>query len=191
MNIFKFITGKIVRCVTDKKCRKHGHYYVKTGKTKASDNMAATEYQEKCLYFLHHVGMHKSQAMQVVVGMKNNKIKYKYITRKVWDRIDPKEENVLILDCFDNSESRKLLEGINNCLHIGFSPEYAAEIIWGENYTTPNNISKEQNDICNMEYAVPFINFVVGLTGMVIKKYLDIGIRDNLIITDKYRIRKL
>ena len=42
-----------------------------------------------------------------------------------------------------------------------------------------------------MEQAVPFINYVVGLTGIVIKEYLDTGKRSNFVVLDKYKIRKL
>lgn len=145
-------------------------------------------------YFLHHIGMYKTQAMQIVIGMKKDRIKYFPVVKKInsfYKDVNINKEGVLIIDCFDNAESRKLLEGIDNCLHIGFSPQYTAEIIWGKNYTTPNNIPKDQDDICEMSYANPFINYVVGLAGIVIKEYLDTGNRNNYAIIDKFKIRRL
>jgi hypothetical protein len=146
-------------------------------------------------YFLHHIGMFKAQAMQVVIGMKHNNIQYFPIVKKIQGKNDINnyinKKNVLIIDCFDNSQSRKLLEGIDNCLHIGFSPQYTAEIIWGENYTTPNDIPEDQNDICDMDQAVPFISFVIGLAGLVIKKYIDQDKKNSFVVFDKYKIREL
>ena len=148
-------------------------------------------------YFLHHIGMNKAQAMQIVIGMKRDGIKYKSIVHKIFSKNDPiivnnkNEKDCLIIDCFDNSESRKLLEGIDNCLHIGFSPQYTAEIIWGKDYTAPNNIPEDQDDVCEMEYAVPFINYVVSLSVLTIKEYLDTGNRNNFAVIDRYKIRKL
>lgn len=149
------------------------------------------------VYFHPHIGLFKAQAMQIVIGMKALGVKYIPINKKLEISHDADlmnwvdDKNILILDCFDNSKSRKLLSGINNCLHVGFSPQYTAEIIWGENYTVPGDIPSEQNDICEVPYAVSFINFVVSLSGIVIKKFLDTGVRDNFAIFDKYKIRKL
>ena len=153
-------------------------------------------------YFLHHIGMYKAQAMQIVIGMKKNGIKYFPIVKKInniykdinlfgANQVIGSRKDILIIDCFDNAESRKLLEGIDNCLHIGFSPQYTAEIIWGKNYNTPNNIPKDQDDICEMSYASSFIKYIVGFAGIVIKEYLETGNRNNYAILDKYKIRKL
>jgi hypothetical protein len=148
-------------------------------------------------YLLPHIGMHKAQAMQIIIGMKSNNIKYRCKIKKIkyeYDTVimDYKDlQDVLIIDCFDNSESRRLLEGIDNCLHIGFSPQYTAEIIWGKDYTTPNDIPEDQNDICDMDQAIPFINYIVSLAGLVIKEYLDTGKKNNFAIVDKFKIRRL
>jgi hypothetical protein len=76
-------------------------------------------------------------------------------------------------------------------LHIGFSPQYTAEIIWDSDYSVPNDIPKEQNDICQMSEAVAFIGFVTSVATMVISDYIDNGVMNNYIITNKTHIRKI
>lgn len=148
-------------------------------------------------YLLPHIGILKTQAMQIIIGMKSSNIEYKYLSYRLFSKHDPliidnkNKKDILIIDCFDNSESRKLLEGIDNCLHIGFSPQYTAEIIWGKNYTTPNDIPENENDICEMDQAVPFINYIVSLSTLTIKEYLDTGKKNNFVIINKYKIRRL
>lgn len=148
-------------------------------------------------YLYPHIRMQKTRAMQVIIGLKNPMIDYVGLNKKIsypYDKLTKKyitQSNILLIDCFDNTESRKLLEGIDNCLHIGFSPQYTAEIIWGKKYTTPGKIPEDQDDICEMPYAISFINFVVSLSGIVIKKFLDTKEKDNFAIFDKYKIRKL
>ncbi len=103
---------------------------------------------------------------------------------------------VLLVDCFDNTESRQIVKNaypyVSSCiLHVGFSPQYTAEIIWNENYSVPNDIPKEQNDICEMSEAVPFINFVVSLACMNISDFFSKNEKKDLIIIDRNKILKL
>lgn len=149
------------------------------------------------VYFLNHIGMPKAQAILPVLGTKLRKFKYKPIARKMSTEEDVRqviretsiEQKYLILDCFDNTESRKLFNNINgNILHIGFSPQYAAEILWHENYSAPQNLPEGQNDICVLTEAIPFINFVVSLACFVISDFIDNGIKLNYLVTNKNKI---
>lgn len=148
-------------------------------------------------YFLNHVGLSKAQALLPVIGTKLRKFQYKPFVRKITgseDILNILEEtkagkDYLILDCFDNAQSRKHFDIFNyNLLHVGFSPQYAAEILWHENYSTPNDIPEGQNDICVMTEAVPFINFVVSLACFTVSDFVDSGTKENYLITGKNRI---
>lgn len=151
-------------------------------------------------YILPHIGLKKVQVMQGILGLNLRKFNYKGVDKKIDDSFDIYEigNNInllsedLILDCFDNSNSRRILNKIiGNILHIGFSPQYTAEIIWNEDYLVPNDIPKGQNDICEMSEAIPFISFVVSRACGVIFNFIEKSKKECYIITNKYDIRKL
>lgn len=145
-------------------------------------------------YFLHHINLPKAQAMSVIFGLKSRSVLYTPIIAKIETEAEVEamipNDSSIIIDCFDNAESRALIHG-KNCLHVGFSPQYSAEIIWDERYSTPNNIPPEQNDVCEMSEAVPFINLVVSLACMNINNFIDSGIKNDIIVTNKSTIKRL
>lgn len=147
-------------------------------------------------YLLPHVGMKKVNAIQIVLGLNMRKFNYIPIDIKIIENVlnlfEISGEDILI-DCFDNTKSRKILHNTNsnNILHIGFSLQYSAEMIWNENYSVPNDIPEEQNDICEMNEAIPFINFTVSRACGVISNFIEKNIKEDYIITNKYNIKKL
>jgi len=151
-------------------------------------------------YIIPQIGMKKAHAMQVILGMNLRRVSYTGVVQKIENTgqvsslIGRSDEPVLLIDCFDNTESRKILHKFASnvdILHIGFSPQYTAEIIWDEDYTVPNDIPADQNDICEMSEAVPFINFVVSLACMTISDFFSTGIKKSLLVTNKNNILKL
>ena len=166
--------------------------FIGIDKDKVEERNIATQ-----AYYLPHIQMFKVQAMQIVLSMKTRSINYMPIHKDIdnshdsFIKADADVKDCILIDCFDNHRSRKFLEGINNCIHVGFSPKYTAEIIWGKNYTAPGDINPAENDICELEYAVPFINYVVSLACMSIQDYVNKGEKNNYLIIDKFKIRKL
>lgn len=152
-------------------------------------------------YLLPHVGMKKVNAIQIVLGLNMRKFNYIPLNKEITSGKDLAEmacldavDDYLFIDCFDNSKSRKVfkVDGWKfNCLHVGFSPQYSAEMIWNENYSVPNDIPEEQNDICEMNEAIPFINFTVSRACGVISNFIEKNIKEDYIITNKYNIKKL
>jgi len=196
MNIYIFGLGAIGSNILSQLARKYPdfHYYG-IDCDKVEERNISTQ-----SYFLTHVGLPKSHAILPAIGTKVSKFKYKPFFQKIDSKIDieelikntSKNEPALLLDCFDNTESRKLFEDIpGDILHIGFSPQYAAEILWQENYSSPDNLKPEEDDICVMAEAVPFITFVTSMATFVISNYIDTTIKDNYIITNKMVITKL
>lgn len=147
-------------------------------------------------YFLYHINMPKVSAIYSVLGSKIKKFNYVPINNRIVSKNDilnlvPKE-NSLIIDCFDNSKSRALFSGIpHNCVHIGFSPDYTAEIIWNEHYSVPGDVNPDSNDICDLTEAVSFISFVVSFASMNISNFIEKGEKTDYIITNRYNIRRL
>ena len=155
-------------------------------------------------YFKPHIGQLKVRALTPVLSMKLNKFNYEGKMNKIQTgqdidavlryNVDTDKQHNLFVDCFDNSESRALLHkhlSASNIVHVGFSPQYSAEILWGHAYSVPKDIPEDQNDICEMTEAIPFIQFVVSLACMNISEFVDNDNKKNLIITNKLRIQYL
>jgi len=95
--------------------------------------------------------------------------------------------NPIIIDTFDNSESRGLIYDYCKknrvlCLHAGLFQDYA-EIIWNEAYNVPNNPTGP--DVCEYPLARNIIILCVAVTSEVLIRYIDIGVMDNYMITLK------
>lgn len=88
----------------------------------------------------------------------------------------------LVIDCFDNVYSRKLVKDyfdcpteLGSCLHVGFSGLKTFTISWDVNYKVPEKDSGI--DICEMSGARSFIRNVASLTSIVVQKYLKGGVK--------------
>lgn len=142
-------------------------------------------------YFLEHVGVHKADAMRVVLSRYIRKPLYKPFKLRI-DRPEQIGKHDLIVDCFDNAASRELFKYVEgNVLHVGFSPLYTAECIWNGLYDVPNDVDPTKGDICSMTDAVSFIHFVVNAAVLNISQWLATKKQNNFIVTGKNRIRWL
>lgn len=154
-------------------------------------------------YFLEHVGQPKAMVMPAVLGRFIRKVQYQPVNKKIENSsqiIEMMEDQGiantgLILDCFDNTESREILKYSfsknANLLHIGFSPQYTAEIMWNDSYDVPGKVDPANEDICENPDAAAFIGFVVNFASLVAMDFLDNGNKNNFIITQKYRIKQV
>jgi len=84
-----------------------------------------------------------------------------------------KERCFLIIDAFDNSESRRMLQEfcrkqLVDCLHIGFSGGYG-EIIWDEGYRVPDDRGE---DDCDYPLARNLIMLLVAVASEVIVRFV-------------------
>lgn len=142
-------------------------------------------------YFLEHKGHPKSLALKAVLARKIPKIHYVPHNGEIVKPIEVGEKD-LVIDCFDNSKSRKITKQIKNgdLLHIGFSPEFTAEIAWegGKNDKIAGDVSGEI-DICTLNFAGPFIRFVVSFAAIQIIDFIDNGVKKDWAIIDKVKIR--
>ena len=79
----------------------------------------------------------------------------------------------LVVDCFDNSESRKLLKDYctNNdirCLHGGLFEGYG-EVVWNDSYIVPENA---KGDVCDNPIARNLILLLTSVMAEQIRKYI-------------------
>ncbi|MEW6282048.1 MAG: ThiF family adenylyltransferase [Candidatus Eremiobacterota bacterium] len=94
------------------------------------------------------------------------------------------EGSRLVVDCFDNSASRRLvtdfcLERGLPCLHAGLAAGYA-EVIWNEDYRVP---SPTGEDDCNYPLARNLVQLAVAVAAEVLVNFLLTGERRAYTVT--------
>lgn len=87
----------------------------------------------------------------------------------------------LLIDCFDNHDSRALVDFISKeyedaleVLHIGFSNQFTFAIEWAKNYQVPED-DVSGFDVCEAQGAASFISMVSSLSSLVIQDFLSSG----------------
>jgi proteasome lid subunit RPN8/RPN11 len=128
-------------------------------------------------YTREQIGQKKVEALQFNV--------FKWFERDI-DIISDKltESNLsmlaqyqLIVDCFDNYQSRKLVQDSVQklkipCVHMGFSAEMTYAIEWKDNYAPPSDITSGM-DICELPGAAGFVTMVAALGSLVVQEYME------------------
>jgi len=90
------------------------------------------------------------------------------------------KESGLIVDCFDNSAARSLVQNYartNNIptLHVGLHTDYC-EVIWNEDYRVPADIA---GDVCEYPLARNLVLLAVVIAGEAVLRFLADGQRLN------------
>lgn len=109
----------------------------------------------------------------------------KELTEETIDKYAALMKNSIVIDTFDNSQSRKLVFdycSTNNiaCLHIGLHQDYA-EIIWNNFYTIPKG--NPGLDVCEYPLARNIILLAVAAGSETLIKYIKDNIQENYAIT--------
>jgi len=91
----------------------------------------------------------------------------------------------LIVDLFDNIESRRLVQNAANtygieCLHAGVSSIGFLDICWNDNYKLPTDNTDRGEDVCEYPLASNLVFLCVSLSAEVINKFIDNGKKQNL-----------
>ena len=86
----------------------------------------------------------------------------------------------LILDTFDNSASRALVQEAARaagtpCLHVGLYADYA-EVIWDEQYRVPKDVA---GDVCDYPLARNLVLLAVAIASETIVRFAADGRREN------------
>lgn len=129
----------------------------------------------------------KTQAIQRIafeakkkkIDAKNQKITSE---KDVFD-IVKNPENTLIIDAFDNADSRNIFKKLDkkyNVIHIGFSAKLTGEAAWNEVYEVMKNEASDATiDVCEMTIARPFIYALTSQAAIVISRFIDKGEKVN------------
>ena len=90
------------------------------------------------------------------------------------------QEGGLVVDTFDNSASRRLVQDSCRalqlpCLHVGLYADYG-EVIWDENYRVPRDVA---GDVCDYPLARNLVLLMIALASEVILRFALDGGRQN------------
>jgi molybdopterin-synthase adenylyltransferase len=88
------------------------------------------------------------------------------------------KESDLIIDCFDNSSARTLVQDFSRAhtiptLHIGLHTDYC-EVIWDELYRIPSDVA---GDVCEYPLARNIVQLAVVIASETIMRFLECGER--------------
>jgi hypothetical protein len=128
-------------------------------------------------YTEDQLGFNKAEALQFNIHKWYNREIFILPERLTEDNVTTLGSQHLVIDCFDNYQSRELVQSFCKkftvpCIHIGFSPDMTFAIEWATNYTTPSDIIKGM-DICEMAGAAAFVNMVAALGALVVEEYVN------------------
>ena len=82
------------------------------------------------------------------------------------------QDGGLILDAFDNSASRRLVQEHSrllelSCLHVGLNADYG-EVIWDEHYRVPQDVGQ---NVCDYPLARNLVLLVVAIASEVVVRF--------------------
>jgi molybdopterin/thiamine biosynthesis adenylyltransferase len=86
----------------------------------------------------------------------------------------------LVLDTFDNSAARRLVQGACRalalpCLHAGLYADYG-EVVWDEVYRVPRDVA---GDVCDYPLARNLVLLTVAVASEVVVRFALDGVRQN------------
>lgn len=115
------------------------------------------------------------------------KVVPKELTKDNISKFIKPDPGLIVVDGFDNSESRALVTNHCNelkikCLHVGLFQDYA-EVIWNEFYRVPKDTQAE--DVCEYPLARNVIIIAVSVASEVIIRNIESSKKENYTVTLK------
>lgn len=94
------------------------------------------------------------------------------------------QDGGLVIDTFDNSASRRLVQEQCRalhlpCLHVGLFADYG-EVIWDERYRVPKDVD---GDVCDYPLARNLILLVIGVASEILLRFVLSGVQQDVSIT--------
>lgn len=166
-----------------------------------ADNLVRQGFKTLCVIDMDRVDDHnrntqiwtsRDVGQQKVIVLRNHlfnimKVNIDVIPKKLTDSNIKKFINSksIVIDGFDNPESRKLLKdhcrdtGIE-CLHLGLGAD-CAEVTWNEIYRIPTGVNGV--DVCEYPLArnIALLSVIIGTESLI--RYIDKGVKENYIIS--------
>lgn len=142
------------------------------------------------VYTLRDVGQKKASALKSLMHQ---------ATKKVLTTVDKelRQNNAskllkghdLVIDAFDNWESRSLVKKICTnlkipCVHAGMSDNGFSEIKWNDSYSIPK-VEVEQDDICDYPLAANLVHVTASILAEIVVQFITAGSKTNREITLK------
>jgi molybdopterin/thiamine biosynthesis adenylyltransferase len=94
------------------------------------------------------------------------------------------QEGGLVIDSFDNSASRRLVQEHCRllqlpCLHVGLYADYG-EVIWDERYRVPQDVA---GDVCDYPLARNLVLLVIAVASEIVVRFALAGARQDCSVT--------
>jgi molybdopterin/thiamine biosynthesis adenylyltransferase len=94
------------------------------------------------------------------------------------------QDGGLVIDTFDNSKSRRLVQEQCralqlSCLHVGLYADYG-EVIWDEHYRVPGDVG---GDVCDYPLARNLVLLVIAVASEAVVRFALKGVRHDLTVT--------
>jgi len=142
------------------------------------------------IYSLRDVGQKKVNAVKSIVYQANKTIIIaidKEVKRHNVDKLLKSYD--LVIDTFDNWESRKIVKKACErldlpCVHAGMSDDGFAEVKWNDNYNIPE-VEVEQDDICDYPLAANLVQLTSSVLAEVVIQFVVSKTKANREITLK------
>lgn len=136
-------------------------------------------------YLLEDVGGHKAAILASYL-YRASRVEIEPI-RKTLDARNVKKllkGSRLVVDCFDNSPSRRILTEHSeqqslHCIHVGLASDYA-EVVWNEVYAVPG---PSQDDVCDYPLARTLVTLAVSVANEAILRFLISDEKKNWSVT--------
>lgn len=130
-------------------------------------------------YTMDQVGQPKTIALQYnIYKWFEREIAYRNIELNVDNAWDIEGFN-LIIDCFDNAQSRLLVQRFweeavptTEVLHVAFSPHFTFAIEWANGYVVPMLDKNPKFDICEMPGASSFVKMVSAIASSTVQEFI-------------------
>lgn len=137
-------------------------------------------------FYPHHVGTMKAISLAEMVYLKSRTRARPII--KTLERIQPLWGADLIIDTFDNVQSRMYTCGMDT-VHVGVSEDRTGAVIWDEVYTLPpREFERGHNPVCTHQLGRGILRYAAAVAAGVIERFMDTGEKRSLVILENLRV---
>lgn len=153
------------------------------------DDVVKEHNVEASAYGMRHVGNKKAAALgELIYAKAFCLVQPKFKTLK--KQVDAGGYD-LVIDTFDNVESRALTIGLSvPTIHVGLSADRTGAVLWDDIYVLPESEFKRgENPVCTHHLGKQLVRYTSLVASTIIEQYLEEGDKGNCIIhAETFRI---
>jgi hypothetical protein len=144
-------------------------------------------------YSTQHVGMWKVDALAEMVwrkGGSDSVIEKRTIvnSNQFIYRLEGGMQEGIIIDSFDNAQSRVLTTGWNT-LHVGVSEDRTGAITWDHIYTPPPiRFPRGDNPICTRQLGRGILRMTATIAATIVEDWIDRGVQRSVVVLENGRV---